>query len=188
MKKRTKTGPLSKLLAIGNLDQRDLVLGAQSNDELLVGLLLAVLVQDTHVGLTTVQSLGSLTETASKTVVDESELQDTLQSVQNGHLTLGGIAGNLDLIGDLGGVVFYVRLIPANVSIVSADPPSSLVLVLFAPPPKINSHYLAFDNRSGGGRDNRRGHYRAQTRSRATRLTILYYFSCRAILEDSNKL
>lgn len=88
------------------------MLGAESDDKLLVGLLLASLVEDAHVGLAAVEGLGSLTETAGKTVVHEGELQDTLEGVKNGHLALGaGIGGNLDLLGHLGGVVlFYVRL------------------------------------------------------------------------------
>jgi hypothetical protein len=87
------------------------VLIAESNDQLLVGLLLAVLVQDAHVSLATVQSLGGFTETAGETVVHESELENTLQGVQNGHLALGGISRNFDFLDDLGGVVlFYVRL------------------------------------------------------------------------------
>lgn len=88
------------------------MLGAEGNDKLLVGLLLAGLVQDTHVSLATVEGLGSLTETAGETIVHESQLQDTLEGVQDGHLALGsGIGGNLDLVGDGGGVVlFYVRL------------------------------------------------------------------------------
>jgi hypothetical protein len=62
------------------------------------------------VGLAAVQGFGGFTETAGETVVDESQLQDTLEGIENRHLALGGIAGYLDLIGDLGGVVFYVRL------------------------------------------------------------------------------
>lgn len=107
----TETSPLAELLAVGNLDQGDLVLGAEGDDQLLVGLLLALLVQDTHVSLSSIQGLGGFSETASETVVHESELQDALEGVENGHLTLRGIAGNLDLLGDLGGVIlFYVRL------------------------------------------------------------------------------
>lgn len=107
----TETSPLAELLAIGDLDQGDLVLRAEGDDQLLVGLLLALLVQDTHVSLSSVKSLGGFSETTSETVVHESELQNTLESVENGHLTLGGIAGNLNLLGNLGGVVlFYVRL------------------------------------------------------------------------------
>ena len=86
------------------------MLVAESDNKLLVGLLLAVLVQDTHVSLSSIESLGSLTETAGKTVVHESQLQDTLEGIENGHLALGGLAGDLNNIGDLGGVVFYVRL------------------------------------------------------------------------------
>lgn len=85
---------------------------AESNDQLLVGLLLAVLVQDAHVSLATVQGLGGFSETAGETVVHESELENTLEGVQNGHLALGGISGNFNLLGDLRGVVlFYVRLL-----------------------------------------------------------------------------
>lgn len=86
------------------------MLGAEGSDELLVGILLAVLVENAHVGLATVESLGGLAETAGETVVHESQLQNTLEGVLNGHLTLGGIAGHFDLLDDLGSVVFYVRL------------------------------------------------------------------------------
>jgi hypothetical protein len=97
-------------VAVGNLDQGNLVLGAEGDDQLLIGLLLALLVEDTHVGLAAVQGLGSLTETTGKTVVHQSQLQDTLEGIENGHLSLGSLGGNLNLIGgDLGGVVFYVR-------------------------------------------------------------------------------
>ena len=60
----TETGPLAKLLAVLDLDEGDLVLGAEGDDELLVGLLLAVLVQDAHVSLTSVEGLGGLAEAA----------------------------------------------------------------------------------------------------------------------------
>ncbi len=85
------------------------MLGAESDDELLVGLLLAGLVEDAHVGLSSVEGLGSLTETAGKTVVHEGELEDTLEGIKDRHLALGSLSGNLDLLG--GNVVlFYVRL------------------------------------------------------------------------------
>jgi hypothetical protein len=107
----TETSPLAELLAIGNLDQGDLVLGAQGNDELLVRLLLASLVQDAHVGLSSVKGLGCFAETAGETVVDEGELQDSLEGVEDGHLSLGGLCRDFDLLGSLGSVVlFYVRL------------------------------------------------------------------------------
>lgn len=110
------------------------MLGAQSSDELLVGILLAVLVEDTHVGLTTVESLGGLTETAGKTVVHESQLQDTLEGILNGHLTLGGIAGHFDLLDDLGSVVFYVRLLSLSVSGCSHDHLTSSHFRKYFPP------------------------------------------------------
>lgn len=89
------------------------MLRAQRNNELLVRLLLAGLVQDAHVRLATVEGLGRLAETASKTVVDERELEHALESLEDGHLALsgGGIGRNLDLLGgDDGLVVFSVRL------------------------------------------------------------------------------
>ena len=80
----TETGPLAELLAVGDLDQRDLVLGAQRHDELLVCLLLASLVEHAHVRLSPIQRLAGFTQTASETVVDESVLQDLLCSPENG--------------------------------------------------------------------------------------------------------
>lgn len=118
--KRTETGPLAELLAIGNLDEGDLVLGAQGNDELLVCLLLAGLVENAHVRLTAVEGLGGLAQTTGKSVVDEGELEDTLESLKDAHLALatGCIGRDLDLGGraDLGfGIVFSVRLLATSV-------------------------------------------------------------------------
>lgn len=110
---RTETGPLAELLSVWNLDERDLVLGAKGDDELLVSLLLAGLVEDTHVCLATVESLGSLTETAGKTIVHQGKLENTLESIQNGHLSLWCLLSrDLDLILNLDSWVFrfYVRL------------------------------------------------------------------------------
>tara|TARA_R110002003_G_scaffold722_7_gene21380 strand:+ start:33134 stop:33490 length:357 start_codon:yes stop_codon:yes gene_type:complete len=103
------------LLAIWDLDEGNLVLAAKRNNKLLVCLLLTRLVQDTHVRLATIEGLGSLAQTAGKTVVDEGELEDALERLKDGHLALaaGRIRGDLDLSGraDLGlGIVFSVRL------------------------------------------------------------------------------
>jgi hypothetical protein len=92
------------------------VLAAKRNNKLLVGLLLACLVQDAHVCLATVEGLGGLTQAAGESVVDESELENTLERLKDGHLALAasGIGRDLDLGGraDLGlGVVFSVRLL-----------------------------------------------------------------------------
>jgi hypothetical protein len=96
---RTETSPLAKLLPIRYLDQRNLVLAAQRNDELLVRLLLASLVENTHVCLATIEGLGRLAETTGKSVVDKSELEDTLEGLENAHLAFacGGIGANFDL-------------------------------------------------------------------------------------------
>jgi hypothetical protein len=102
--KRTETSPLAELLAIGDLDERDLVLGAQGDDELLVGLLLAA-----------VERLGRLAQAARQSVVDQRQLEHALECLEHRHLALTrGIGGNFDLGGraDLGlGIVFSVRLL-----------------------------------------------------------------------------
>lgn len=59
-----------------------LVLGAQSLDELDVFLLGAGLVQDAKMGGAAIQSLGGLTETASKTVVDLKDSNRGLERVE----------------------------------------------------------------------------------------------------------
>lgn len=89
------------------------MLAAKSDHELLVSLLLAGLVEHAHVCLTTVEGLAGLTETTGETVVDEGDLEDTLQGVENGHgARLGGVCCHLDLLGrgDLLGLLFSVRL------------------------------------------------------------------------------
>jgi hypothetical protein len=98
------------------------VLAAKSNDKLLVGLLLASLVEDAHVCLATVKSLGSLTETASESIVDQRDLEDTLEGIKDGHGTgLSGLIGaNFDLLGggDGAGGLFYIRLCGGDVLVV----------------------------------------------------------------------
>lgn len=110
----TQTSPLAQLLAIRHLDQGNLVLGAKRNNQLLVGLLLARLVEDAHVGLATVERLAGLAETAGEPVVDERELEDALERLEHAHLALacGCIGADLDLGGGLDGGcgLFSVRL------------------------------------------------------------------------------
>ena len=113
MVKLTETSPLAELLAIRDLDQGDLVLAAESDNELLVGLLLASLVEDAHVGLAAVEGLGGLTETAGETVVDEGDLEHTLEGVEDRHAAAGVVSRHLDLLGGLDlllGNLFSVRL------------------------------------------------------------------------------
>ena len=94
------------------------MLAAEGNNELLVGLLLASLVEDAHVCLATVEGLGSLTETAGKSIVDQRDLEDTLEGIEDGHgAGLGGLIGaNFDLLGggDGAGGLFYIRLFAKN--------------------------------------------------------------------------
>lgn len=89
------------------------MLRAKSDNELLVSLLLAGLVEDTHVRLATVEGLGGLAETTGKTVVDQGDLEDALERIVNGHLSTAGLGGDLDILGLSDGVgngLFSVRL------------------------------------------------------------------------------
>lgn len=72
----TQPGPLAQHLAVGDLDQRDLVLRAQRHDEFLVGFFLAGFVKHAHVGLAAVEGFGGFAEAAGETVVDECDLED----------------------------------------------------------------------------------------------------------------
>ncbi|KAJ6258397.1 hypothetical protein Dda_6437 [Drechslerella dactyloides] len=104
-----ETGPLAELLAVANLDQRNLMLRAQRLDQLLVGLLLAVLVQDAHVRLAAVERLAGLAQAAGEAVVDEGVAEDALECVFDGHGTFGGggVGGDFDFVGGLdGGDIF----------------------------------------------------------------------------------
>jgi hypothetical protein len=90
------------------------VLRAKSDNEFLVSLLLAGLVEDTHVRLATVEGLGSLAETTGKTVVDQGDLEDALERIVDGHLAAAGLGGDLDILGlgdgGVGNGLFSVRL------------------------------------------------------------------------------
>lgn len=57
------------------------MLRAQGDDEFLVGLLLASLVEDTHVCLATIESLGCFAQAAGETIVDEGEFEDTYKAM-----------------------------------------------------------------------------------------------------------
>ena len=75
-----ETSPGAEDLGVTNLDEVDLVLGTESLDELDVLGLRAGLDEDAKVGLTLVEGLGALTETAGETVVNEGVLQDLLRT------------------------------------------------------------------------------------------------------------
>lgn len=78
-----ETSPGAESLGVGHLDEVDLVLVAESLDELDVLGLGAGLVQDAEMGLSPVEGLGALSEATSETVVDlnhnQSELNTPLQ-------------------------------------------------------------------------------------------------------------
>jgi hypothetical protein len=86
----TQTSPFTELLSIRDLDERDLVLRAKCHNQLLVCLLFASLVEDAHVCLATIEGLAGFAESTGETVVDESNFEDTLQGIEDGHLALAG--------------------------------------------------------------------------------------------------
>jgi hypothetical protein len=73
----TQSRPLAQLLPIRHLDEGDLVLRAQSDDEFLVGFLLAGFVEDAHVCLAAVEGFGGFAEAAGEAVVDEGDFEDS---------------------------------------------------------------------------------------------------------------
>lgn len=89
------------------------MLGAQGDDELLVRLLLARLVEHAHVRLAAVERLGRLAQAARQAVVDQRQLEHALERVQDRHLAGRGVRGHLDLLLlllDGGSGLFSVRL------------------------------------------------------------------------------
>lgn len=100
-----ETGPGAEDLGVSDLDKVDLVLSAESLDELDVLGLCAGLDEDAQMGLALVQGLGALAETARKTVVDQGIFQDLLKGILNGKLALGRLSGDLDLSGRVNGNV-----------------------------------------------------------------------------------
>lgn len=108
-----KTSPLTELLSVGELDKRDVLfwLLAESLDKSKVGFLGDGVDENTEVGLTGRKSLGSLSETTGKTVVDKGLSQDTTEGVLDGHLSSwgSGFSGDFNLL-DLLWNFFVVRL------------------------------------------------------------------------------
>ena len=90
-----ETSPGAQNLRVTDFDEVDLVLGAESLDELDVFGLGTGLYQDAKVSLALVQGFGALPETASETIVNECVLQDLLKGLLDGKLSLGRLGGNL---------------------------------------------------------------------------------------------
>ena len=77
-----EAGPGTEDLGVTDLDEVDLVLGTEGLNQLDVLGLSAGLDEDAEVGLTLVEGLGALAETAGETVVNEGVLQDLLNDSQ----------------------------------------------------------------------------------------------------------
>lgn len=78
-----ETSPGTEDLCVTDLDQVDLVLGAEGLDELDVLGLCARLDEHAQVGLALVEGFSALAEASGKSVVDERVLQDLLKSRQS---------------------------------------------------------------------------------------------------------
>lgn len=78
-----KTGPLTEVSTRGNVDEGSVGRVGEGLDEALVVLLLAVLSQDDQAGLTALQSLDGLADTAGKSVGSQRLLQDDLERAQD---------------------------------------------------------------------------------------------------------
>jgi len=100
------------------------MLATQRNHQLLVRLLLAPLVQHTHMRLAAIERLAGFAEAAREAIVDQRELEDALQGVEHAHLRTaagaGGVGGDFDFGGGGGGGggggLFSVRLGEGGVS------------------------------------------------------------------------
>lgn len=88
-----EANPLTELLSAGNLQELDLVLGAEGLNQAEVLLLLAGLGKDTEMGLAAVEGLDALTKTTGKAIVVEGATEDFDQ---------GGLGGDLANDGDNG--------------------------------------------------------------------------------------
>jgi len=71
-----QAGPLAELLGVRDMDQGDLLLGAESCDERLVHLLVARVGQKDNLGFATVDGLGDLMETLHGAIAEQGVAED----------------------------------------------------------------------------------------------------------------
>lgn len=83
-----KASPVTEGSALRDVDKGGVGGAGESLNETLVRLLVAILSQDHQTGLTALQSLDSLADTTSKTIVGQGLLQDDLQRAQDVELLL----------------------------------------------------------------------------------------------------
>merc|ERR1719348_932433 len=102
-----ESGPFSELHVGVDLDQRDSVFHAQGSNQLLVHGLVAVFGKNAQEGLAFVQGLGSLAESAGKSISDEGLLEDFLDGGVNVH----GPAGRGGSRGDISFNITHVDLL-----------------------------------------------------------------------------
>jgi hypothetical protein len=91
------------------------MLSTQRHYQLLIRLLLARLVQHTHMRLTSVKRFGGFAQTPREAIVDECDFEHTLQGIENAHpaALAAGICCYFHLVrcGDFDvGLLFSVRL------------------------------------------------------------------------------
>jgi hypothetical protein len=107
--KLAQSSPLTELLGIRNLDQRNLLFGfvAQSLDQSNVRLLSDSIAENTDLGLSRRQGLGGFSQSSSKTIVDKSLLENSFKGVlERQRSRSDSLSGNFDFNGG-----FSIRLV-----------------------------------------------------------------------------
>ena len=104
-----ESGPLTELLVVWNLDEVDAVLIAESLDQAGVGWLVVVGGEDAKVGLTLVEGLNALVESAGESVVDEGLLEDLLEDLLDVELSGWNVLNVLSDLNILNSVVTHLR-------------------------------------------------------------------------------
>lgn len=92
-----ETSPGTQNLGVGDLDEVDLVLCAESFDELNVLSLSAGFDEHTEVGSSTVESLSTLSQTTGETIVVEGVLENLLEGFLDRHLACWSSLSDFDL-------------------------------------------------------------------------------------------
>ena len=75
--KYAQPSPFAELLSVRHFDKRNLVFGAEGDDEFLVGFFFTAFIEDAHVCLAAIECFAGFAETTGETVVDEGKLEYT---------------------------------------------------------------------------------------------------------------
>lgn len=124
-----ETGPLAKDLGVGDLDELDVVLGAEGLNELRVLGLGDSLDENTEVSLALVEGLGGLAETTGKTVVDlKRQCRTYTEKLTRAVLTTSSRACSTDMGPELSATSTCST---CSGALEALDPASDIVMVFF---------------------------------------------------------